>query len=397
MIRKLAHIAPLLLPLAMLWCGCQKIDLPPEQPSQPVFVVQAQLDGQPLQIAAGVDDYYLFTEATLDSSNVYTYSGSFRKLSCNALPCPGTLSFSFFDLAPTTQPDALQAVYPGKHPMAALPHRDSTWTLDSLKVYELALDASGSLISPNATPTFVWTLPDSTTLSGKQLTIQLPHIDPAGTSVTLELYSSNGCSSSQTRTIDLPSPMPATPCAVWIDTVNQPAMPAPLALKAVAVGVAPLNFIWSSGDTSTLQWLTNTTPQSAFSVTLTDAVGCKASAEIAAPSLLQGQFCAARFDWHLQTKTVLDSQLHVINLPYHPAAAVIAFTDHTGRLFSSLFGPQGADTGVEILSVQPYDANEQGQPTLQLQIRFSCTLWSTDGQSLQLQDGTGTIAVARGK
>lgn len=394
MLRTFARIAPALSILALLWSACQKIDLPPEQPASPLFGVSAELDGQALVLEAGVDDYYMFTEAAADSSGVFVYKGTFRKRSCATAACPNTLSFAFFDLAPSSQPDALQAVYPGVHPVATIPYRDTVVVLDTIEWYELHLDATPSLVPAVSVPQYWWRLPDSVELFGQKASVILPSMDN-GLVVTLQLQSSNDCSSKQSRYVGPPSPVGSTPCAVWIDTLKQPASPAPAFLEAVGIGVPPFQFVWSNGDTMAVRPLTNTTPQSAIGVTLTDAAGCKAQASIYSPSLLQGQFCSARFDWQLETHTSLDSQLTFVNLPYHPGAAIIAFIDQNGQYFSTLLGPQDPDDAVEILSVKPFEPNEQGQPTLQLQIRFSCTLWSANGLPIQLRNGTGTIAIAR--
>src|SRR6218665_3803315 len=50
--------------------------------NQPVFYFKATLDGSPVKIQAGVDDYYLYAAHQKDSAGVYGFSGTLRQITC---------------------------------------------------------------------------------------------------------------------------------------------------------------------------------------------------------------------------------------------------------------------------------------------------------------------------
>src|SRR5688572_10212821 len=62
----------------LLTNACKKIEDPVENTGTPVFSLSGTIDGSPLSITAGQNDYYLFTSYSLDSM-VYQFSGTFKR------------------------------------------------------------------------------------------------------------------------------------------------------------------------------------------------------------------------------------------------------------------------------------------------------------------------------
>jgi hypothetical protein len=65
-----------------------------------------------------------------------------------------------------------------------------------------------------------------------------------------------------------------------------------------------------------------------------------------------------------------------------------------GKVYRSDFAPGKGQGQLNILSVEPFENNENGLPTQKLEITFSATLYDNSGNSLLLENGTAVIALA---
>lgn len=71
------------------------------------------------------------------------------------------------------------------------------------------------------------------------------------------------------------------------------------------------------------------------------------------------------------------------------------YRDADGVQYSSAWGLQdGFNPEFELISVEPFDKNEDGLPTRKLEVAFRCQLFAEDGQPFGQFSGSGTIAVA---
>src|SRR5579863_7203711 len=62
--------------------GCKK-NYPVTPPAVvPEFTFNGTVDGQAVSLAAGINNYYMFTSYSLDSTGVYDYTGEFRDKNC---------------------------------------------------------------------------------------------------------------------------------------------------------------------------------------------------------------------------------------------------------------------------------------------------------------------------
>lgn len=74
--------------------GCNKVDLEEIPSGTPVFTVNAVLDSEELNINAGDDDFYMFTEYDQDNFDVYSMRGRFAKDANCTTDCEESLSFT---------------------------------------------------------------------------------------------------------------------------------------------------------------------------------------------------------------------------------------------------------------------------------------------------------------
>jgi len=132
-------------------------------------------------------------------------------------------------------------------------------------------------------------------------------------------------------------------------------------------------------------------------VAVADAEGCTAGAGYSTfwnPGVI-GTYCSARFSYQVTEVMQVDSIPVVIQDSLQLSTMVVEYTDAAGKLFSSAFAPQSnANTYFEILSVEDYDDNENGEKTKKLSLRFACRLWNANGSFIELQNGEAVMGVA---
>jgi PKD repeat protein len=75
------------------------------------------------------------------------------------------------------------------------------------------------------------------------------------------------------------------------------------------------------------------------------------------------------------------------------SAITVLVTDASGTVYSSKDYVQPAGSSFEIVSVEDYKANDLGQSTKKVKIKFSCTL-NNNGSQLTVKNGEAVIAVA---
>lgn len=87
-----------------LFWGCEKLDegaqLSPDfgtPNEQPVFELKAQFNDSDLEIAAGQDNYYMFTSYQVDTNNVLTLHGLLKDVTCEDVCSKIKIEFVIYD------------------------------------------------------------------------------------------------------------------------------------------------------------------------------------------------------------------------------------------------------------------------------------------------------------
>ena len=97
-------------------------------------------------------------------------------------------------------------------------------------------------------------------------------------------------------------------------------------------------------------------------------------------------FCATQF-------TSTEEFVFVPGDTLQNETVLIEYTDESGVIFSSEITPQAQDAFFIIEDFEPFDANEKGNPTIKMEIDFSCKLASADGEVLKINSAFGIFAV----
>lgn len=376
--------------------SCKKLDVELPPMGSPVFGIEAVINGESKKWMAGEEGYYLFTGFDQDSAGLLRFWCRLQPETCDTQVCGEKLAFYFNDLAlsPSGQTDVEAALYLGSHPYQSLAMWDTIWIFDTITTYLLNLDARSSLADPSLSANFLWFVPNIGTIVGDTVSIVLPDV-PQQLPVTLTVQNAlDSCYSSQTQTVFLVSGNQTMPCNVFVDTLTNPVSATPLALVALAQGKAPIAYAWSTGSSDSLLFLGNLPAGFPFEVSISDSQGCTSSASGLTPNQ-SGTFCSARFSWSVVEQTEVSTNFTVVHRPFEPGGVKLEYTDESGEVWSSELGPQQANNAsFQILSVESYDENENGQKTVKISVKFQATLWNQSGQSIQVTDGKGVIAVA---
>jgi hypothetical protein len=386
---------------AVLFGGCQKIDLGNPVDGSPVFSANVTLNGEVKEWQAGVDGYYLFTGFEKGADEVFVFTGQLKKDSCGTAACGESLRVKIRDFQQTLSgpSDVAQAVAPGTYPYFFPAAADTLWVLDTTTTYQLAFDAGQSVVPPNSVPLYTWNLNNGAIVQPGQIAmLSLPEW-PQNLEMTLTMQANNqNCTSTQTRRVELPDPngQPES-CSVFIDTMLDSSGVFIENLVAVPAGSAPFSFIWQDSTILETWPVVNAIQSIDAIVSVGDAEGCTASAGYSTPLNpgTIGAYCSARFGYEVTEVIVVDSIPVVVNDSLQLSTVVVEYTNEAGELFSSAFTPQSnANAYFEILSVEDYDDNENGQKTKKLSIRFACRLWSANGAVIDLNNGEAVMGVA---
>jgi hypothetical protein len=365
--------------ILILGTGCgDELELPEPQLETPVFSVSAELNGQPFQWQAGVEDYYMFTDFEQDNAGVYTFSGRMAQDDCNN-NCAGSLAFYFRGQEARSQGEPVAPPFsPGQNfPFSPVP--------DSVEVeYQVQFSNLSIGLNPVGGSVF-WEFEGQNTPS-TDFNPSILYEEEGYYTICLTI-SSNSCTQVSCLDIQLGGEGNCyTALNYTADSSGQ------YFLSALPFnGTPPYSYEWSDGSI-TQQVILSPNILGPQCVTITDAEGCTAEAcAIVAYNQGLGNYdiCYAGFSYD----TAVDT-LFVQQNPLQLGTVALAYEAADGKVYRSDFAPGKGQGQLNILSVEPFENNENGLPTQKLEITFSATLYDNSGNSLLLENGTAVIALA---
>lgn len=359
--------------------ACKKIDVEP-MGGTPVFAASFLLDGTAeITLNGGVDNYYMFTSFEQDGNHVFSFTGELKLENCDA-NCGESLEIKIRDIAqrPNGQVAIDDALNTGQYEYRSdeLEIGNTVIDEDTFFINQINLIADPGQNNP-ATTTYNWY-----TNFGDSFPGAMPpplELDTAGLfpEITLEVREDISgfslCRSTQTQAIT-DAAQPACSVSIVPELLNDSLL---ISLAANAEGAAmPVSYLWSNGATT--QSITNADSPGTYSVTISDSEECTSTASYFYDEL--PGVCQARFTY--EAEAVVDSIITtVISIPGDSlqfARASIIYTSPEGEIFSSEKLDQPANSFFEILNVEDFDYNENGDPTKKLTLRFRCQLWNAE-------------------
>lgn len=364
---KLLHTGVMILLLAGA-VSCKKKEYPDSvTTNDAVFYFNGSLSDSLVSLAAGVNDYYMYSSYRQDSDGVYNFIGNLRKVGCSG-NCPVSLTIGLRDSKqlPMGSVTTADTFTPGDYPFA-----------DTSPEYRV--DFQRSYVGTMAS--YQWNYGD-----GSTGTDDFHVYKKSGTyKVSLSVKDVNGYVSSITNTVK--AGLPANACRAEISVTNMSGNTVTFAQTSSGQGT--LKYLWNFGD-GTLSYAANPTPHTyiipgAYPVSL-KVVDENNEVTYAYYNVITQTDPASRAP-NFRVSSI--SSVDALNL----SGASFSWTDPSGNTYRSDRITQPLSSRFKIISVEDYSPNEKGERTKKVKVNLSCTL--SDGvNTLTLNNATAVVCVA---
>ncbi len=362
--------------IVTLFVTCKKEQLPPSTTlNQPIFSFNGSIASYNMTLQAGVNNYYMYSSFSQDSSGVYSFTGALKSTSTNQNSLQITINdykTSLTNAAANINTSLVPAFYSyGK------PGGNTT----SYSVKFLPLLGSGTPSS------YLWNFGDGTTSDSISPTHVYTHPSNYHTSLAVQFLSALNNVDSNVYKMGTPD---ASNSITLIQVVNGGGPPTNMKFTAAYNGTST-NFFWDFGDGNQ-------------TITAGDTVVHKYT--------LPGMYRLAlrvtdingnisTFNENIVTTSYSDSSDVNYGTLIAPQAnplslsnVTITYTDGGGNVYTSNNSLQSSSSWFKIISVTDYQNNQNNDKTKMLNIQFNCLLYPLTVGSPIPASGTAIIAVA---
>lgn len=377
--------------------GCKKIDLDEVPSGDPVFTTNATLDGVQLNLVAGDDNFYMFSEFSNDTFDVYTMTGRFAKDADCQTDCEESLSFSIrsnyatpgslpFDISQALEVNSNNNYYSN--------------SIDSSFISGYSYDFTGFLLDTlgGTIPTsYDWeiSIPNQSPqyFSGNEL--DFPFFGTEDLEVQLSVTTNLTCTSYYRSTI---SNGQNSFCGFSIE-------PGIDSIGAIILNMISNNqqvnfdsIFWNGSPSgSTFVIAPGSLNGNLFIVNATDTgINCNTELGICIEPLNPNQviesFSFPQFELQVSPK----DSIVIIGGGEQLAAVTIEYEDATG-IYSSEFADNSSansNSTFTITKIENYEDNEIGEKTKKLTITYNCILGKEGSGETKNIVGSAEIAVA---
>ncbi|MBX3162859.1 MAG: PKD domain-containing protein [Bacteroidetes bacterium] len=336
-----------------------------------VFSFDGTIDGKPVSIKAGVDNYYMYSSYAQDTNGVYNFVGEFKQTDCN--DCRNSLKIQINDFKISAPNEAM------KMDSALVP-----------KTYRILAGTNSYLVGFQSlfnkqAENYYWDFGDGT---GSNETNPTHEFFTTGQyNVGLKITSANACESfiGNKQNIDVSNKT----CKSYIGVTNVSGNSVSF-IQTTYGGAYPYKYSWNfgDGDTSTAVYpVHNYLVSGSYPVTLkvTDANGVTTLANFNAVTQGDASSCAANY--------FVKSVNAVHNPKVSLSKVIITWTDENGEVYSSNNEIQLSSSYLDLLEAENFDNNENNQPTKKLKVKFRCMMYSGN-KSVLIDNAQAIIAVA---
>lgn len=358
--------------LLQLVLSCAKKKYPESTiDNESVYYSRMTVDGQQVEIKAGEENYYLYTSATQDSTNTYTFGARLATSDCAS--CPGTLQFQITDFSNSKVGSVAVTDSPFVSPRNYL--RDGLGPQYSV---EFRASYNRSAVSNYVN----WDFGDGAIASG--FVVNRVYKGSGPYQVCLSVRGDNGCVSSNCNVQNFaPGKMRA-----FVKSTN-PGRDSVLFSAKVSGGKTPYSYSWDFGDgtvgTDSVV-LHNYNVSGAYGVILfvKDANGKVVSSNYNVVTSKDNSSCAANYSIvSVSTSTNGIQDWGKVRIKY---------TLPNGSTYSSSSIDQSSNSKFEILSMEDAGLNEKGEKIKKLKITFSATLFNGT-KNINIENGEAIIAI----
>jgi|SRR6185437_7411577 len=366
-----AKYAALFVGLVCIISACKKNDYSNSSTTtQPVFSFNGSVNGAPLSIQAGVNNYFLNTSYAKDNNGVYNFTGEFMTQGCSGT-CPNSLEVFFKDSSTT--------------PSLTIAHVN-TVIRNGYYSYSTPLgQPSGYYVQfqdfmNNAIVSYAWNFGDGQTGNTHNPVHYYYRPGIYKASVTLN---SGSCASSDTNMVLVGQ------CGGFYSAFsNSFSGLTTMFANAINGGTPPYTYLWQYGDGNSSTQATPTYTYSAMGVyhvtsSVTDATGFTNTQSI--NEATQGfSGCAGGFYENIP----LTPQPN----PYNFNDVGVAWYDASGNLWTSESNKQHYNSFFKVTAVSDYMNNSNNQAVKMVTAQIKCELYN-GADSIPIS-GTAIFGVA---
>jgi PKD repeat protein len=369
------HILPVILLSAGLFNSCKKKELPEAEPgNDPQFYFRGDVNGSPVTLEAGVNDYYMHSSFNQNSNGCYSFQAHLKTYNCSS--CPNSIRIDINDWKNTSMngsSGADSAFIPTCYPYLTSIPGPITFTAQFFPLWS----GAGNVI-------YYWDFGDGTSSTTFSPTHTFSR--PGEYSVSLTAVDTNMC----TSTIVNVQKFGITDnwCNTSIGVTTTSATTASFSHTSTTMSSASISsYLWNFGDgffssqsTPTHSYASHGMYPVSLKVVDTNNDTARANFNYSTPS---NTLCAVNY--------IILNKGSVQN-PGAWSNVVIKWYDSSGNEYSSV-GTQPDWSYFRILSSQEYHNNESGQKTKKLHVRFSCKVYSATA-SMDITNADAVIVVA---
>ena len=353
--------------------------------NQPVFHVNATIAGQEISINAGQNEFFMFTKFDQDSAEVYSFTGQFGKLINCTSDCNESLTVTLRDTEASL--DALPILDRGRlFPDFYSYHHNNATGTNSI-VYEIIFNDRSAFQGEPAVNSWA---NGSSSIGTSVLQIR-DTVPQLGVEYFIDLEVADGaCSTTYSKVITSDY---ENDCFNAIDFQIQAQGADEYKITAVPDGPNSNDwtYFWEDnfGDADTIVIAESGT----YCLSIINADECSTQRCVCIDNLNSDlssiYFSSAAFSYEVNE---LDAEN--INNPFSDTEVIIAYTDSEGKEFRSDLNSQPLASSFTIINIEDYDLDENGIPTLKLDIQFDCVLFDENGESFFLENGVASVGVA---
>ena len=371
------------------FASCKKVEL--DVPvDNPVFSVDATVGGVALDWSAGDDNFYMFTEFSKDSLQVYTLTGRLAKDSNCSTSCEESLAISIRGnaITPSINDFDINQALPLNSNMSFM--KMDNPNISTINIYTFQGDLFESS-NPSSFTDYSWTI-NGETMSGQ--TVSFVDSINAPINLNLDITDSMGCNASFTQS----NLSISNPCSLNILVDSNPQI-FNFKLTPQVTGLNNFMTVWNNNqidstfetDTTLFynsnELLLNITEQN-------NPLGCsfdvRICVELDNPSpnggIIQGVKVPG-VSYTVQTDSVQDP------ISEQLSHVVIEYNDATG-LYSS-FNGQNTNSMFTITKIEDFEDNENGEKTKKLTVEYDAILYDVQGSgNTKMINGSGVIGIA---
>ena len=358
--------------LLLIAGGCRKEPLPqPGTLQQPMFFIECNAGGVPLRLEAGNDDYQMISGFHQDTNNVYVLTASIEKKNCQGCYSVKILLNDHMVSAPNGPLHIDSALRTGSYLFNDKSLQPTEYKIDLIPIDEQ--DPTGKyewVISEDGQPDIV--------KAAYQCYLHAEALKEY--TVTLLYEDATGCSTSHSTVL---KPGAAPPAQI---TAAKTGSDLRFQFSAVTEG-APIAYHWEFGDGATSS---EPAPVHQFefsggyytatlTVTYADYRTSSATYQIAGS---QDEVCMANFSCSFNPVPNLMALSKI----------TLEITDASGKVYSTRDFVQPEKSRFEVVSIEDYVDNDQGQPTKRFRVNFDC-LVKFRNEELNVTDGEAVLAI----